>query len=73
MNIELQSKLFKLRSTLNSISDASYAYKTLYNKYRLNDLTNEQANQLVIAYEDLIKQVKNSIQNTENEIPADKH
>ena len=65
MNIELQSKLFKLRSILNSISDASYAYKTLYNKYRLNEITQEQGEQLVKAYEDLIVQVKNSIQNTE--------
>ncbi len=67
MNIELQSKIFKLRSILNSISDASYAYKTLYNKYRLDSLTDEQAKQLVRAYEELIKQVKNSIQNTEYE------
>lgn len=67
MNIELQSKLFKLRSKLNSISDASYAYKTLYNKYRIGDLTDEQARQLIKAYEDLIRQVKSSIQNSENE------
>lgn len=65
MNIELQSKLFRLRSTLNQISDASYAYKTLYNKYRLNDMTDEQTKQIIKAYEDLIQQVKNSIQNTE--------
>lgn len=68
MKIELQSKIFKLRSTLNSISDASYAYKTLYNKYRINDITtDEQAQEIIRAYEDLIAQVKSSIQNTENE------
>lgn len=67
MNIELQSKLFKLRSILNSISDASYAYKVLYNKYRINEITEEQAKQLIEAYENLIKQVKNSIQNIEND------
>ena len=66
MNIELQSKLFKLRSVLNSISDASYAYKTLYNKYRLDSLDDKQAKQIIKAYEELIEQVKNSIQNTEN-------
>ncbi len=67
MNIELQTKLFQLRSILNSISDASYAYKTLYNKYRLNEITEEQAKQLIKAYEKLIQQVKNSIQNVEYE------
>jgi hypothetical protein len=65
MNIELQSKLFKLRTILNRISDVSYAYKTLYNKYRINEISEEQAHQLIKAYEDLINQVKSSIQNTE--------
>ena len=73
MNIELQSKLFRLRSILNSISDASYAYKTLYNKYRMGEITDIIAVQLIKAYEDIIKQVKNSIQNTENEIPPDRN
>jgi hypothetical protein len=73
MNIELQSKLFKLRSILNRISDVSYAYKTLYNKYRINEITDEQAHQLVKAYGDLINQVKNSIQNIEYEISSDSH
>ena len=72
MNIELQSKIFKLRSILNSISDASYAYKTLYNKYRLDTLSDEQAKKLAVAYEDLIKQVRNSIQNTEYEQSTNK-
>lgn len=67
MNIELQTKLFKLRSILNSISDASYAYKTLYNKYRINEINEEQAKKLIKAYEELINQVKNSIQSTEHE------
>jgi hypothetical protein len=68
MKIELQSKIFKLRSILNSISDVSYAYKTLYNKYRLNDIeTDEQAKKIIKAYTELIAQVKSSIQNTENE------
>jgi len=65
MNIELQSKLFKLRTILNRISDVSYAYKTLYNKYRINEISEEQARQLIKAYEDLISEVKSSIQNTE--------
>jgi|YNPBryulayer2012_1023412.scaffolds.fasta_scaffold49571_2 hypothetical protein len=65
MKIELQSKLFKLRTILNRISDVSYAYKTLYNKYRINEISEEQARQLIKAYEDLISEVKSSIQNTE--------
>ncbi len=67
MNIELQSKIFKLRSILNSISDASYAYKTLYNRYHINELSDEEAEKIAAAYEDLIRQVRNSIQNIENE------
>ena len=73
MNIELQSKLFKLRTILNRISDISYAYKTLYNKYRINEISEEQAHQLIKAYEDLISQVKNSIQNTEYGKPNSKN
>lgn len=66
MNIELQTKIFQLRSVLNSISDASFAYKTLYNKYRLDSLDEETGKQLLKAYQTIIEQVKNSIQNTEN-------
>ncbi len=67
MNLEIQTKIFKLRSILNRISDISYAYKIIYNKYRLPDIkTNEQAKELIKAYEDLIAQVKSLIQNTEN-------
>lgn len=66
MNIQLETKLFKLRNVLNTISDISYAYKVLYNKYRLSDIkTDEQVKELIKAYEDLIAQVKNSILNTE--------
>lgn len=73
MNIELQSKLFRLRSVLNSVSDASFAYKTLYSKYRIGDLSDTDAEKLIRAYEDIIKQVRNSIQNTEDEIPTARH
>lgn len=65
MEIELQTKLFKLRNILNTISDTSYAYKTIYNKYRLDTLDDEQGAKVLKAYEDLIEQVKNSIQNYE--------
>lgn len=68
MNIELQSKIFKLRNILNTISDTSFAYKTLYNKYRLETLDDEQAKKVIIAYEELIKQVKSSIQNTDGRL-----
>lgn len=66
MDIEIQTKLFKLRNTLNTISDASFAFKTLYNKYPLNSLNNEIAKKLILAYEAIIETVTNSIQNTED-------
>lgn len=65
MEIESQSKIFRLRSILNQISDASFAYKTLYNQYPLTTIKTEKAAQeLIRAYEDIIKQVLGSI-NTE--------
>lgn len=65
MDIETQSKIFRLRSILNQISDASFAYKTLYRQYPLTTITTQQqAEELLRAYEDIVKQVMSSI-NTE--------
>lgn len=70
MKIELQTKLLKLKGILNDISHASFSYSQLGRTYHLDSMTDEQATKLIYAYEDLIKQVKNSIM--KNEIPTDK-
>lgn len=57
MNIELHAKILKLRSILNGISDVSYQYRQLNDRHRMADLKPEDAEKLVVIYEDLIRQV----------------
>lgn len=67
MKISTETKLFKLRSILNQISDASFAFKSLYHKYPLPTIKDDaQALELIEAYEQIIGRVISSI-NTEYE------
>ena len=68
MNLDQQRKLFKLRSILNQISDASFAFKTFYKQYPLASINDPKtADKVIEAYDEIIKQVINSI-NSEYEI-----
>jgi len=67
MNIKQRTKIYKLRSILNQISDASFAFKTLYRQYPLGSVeTEKQADEIIEAYSAIIKQVISAI-NTEYE------
>lgn len=57
MNIELQSKLLKLKGFLNEINHVSYSYSQLGRNYPMNTMDDEKAKQVIRAYDDLLKQV----------------
>ncbi len=63
MDIELQSKLLKLKGYLNEINHISYTYAQLGRSFPMNTLSSEDAKKLVIAYNDLLKQVTSLIMN----------
>jgi len=67
MDIELQSKLLKLKGFLNDINHISYSYSQLGRNYSMNDMSNEKAIQLIEIYLRLLNQVKNLILNYEKE------
>jgi len=61
--IEIDSEIFSLRTLLNAVSDASYAYKTLAKRYPLNDLRESEESMLIDAYRGIIDQLQLSLQN----------
>jgi len=62
-NIEIDSEIFLLRALLNAVSDASYAYKTLYKRYPLGELSESEKSMIVDAYRGIIDQLLLSLQN----------
>lgn len=67
MDIELQSRLLKLKGYLNEINHISYTYSQLGKSTPMNSLDKSKANKLIKAYIDLLDQVKDLIMNYENE------
>jgi hypothetical protein len=65
MDIELQTKILKLKGFLNEVNHISYSYSQIGKTYPFDNLTNQNANQIVIAYQDLLEQVKILILNYE--------
>lgn len=65
MKLETETKLLRLNSILNKVSDTSYAYGTLRKKYHIANIDEEQASGLINAYEQLLSDVKNSLSNYE--------
>lgn len=65
MNIKLLGRLIEIRNVLNSISDASFSYKTLSRKYPIETISETEAKDLLETYERLITQVTNSIESLE--------
>lgn len=65
MDIELQSKLLKLKGYLNEINHISYTYAQLGRSFPMNTLSENDAQKLITAYKELLDQVKNLIMNYE--------
>lgn len=60
-NIGITTKLLKLRGILDQVGQASWAFSVLNKQYPMNSLTDEQAKELIVAYEDLLKRVINAL------------
>ena len=66
MNIETQTKLLRLKSLLNKISDASYAYGMLSKRHPIEALDDEQqGKELMKAYQSIIDDLKSYFLNHE--------
>lgn len=65
MEIELQSKLLKLKGYLNDINHISYTYAQLGKSYPMHTLSGDDAKKLVKVYQELMQQVINLIMNYE--------
>lgn len=61
MNMEelkIQAQISKLKNILNLITDVSFQYGIIKQKFPITTLSLEQKKELVKLYEDLISQVK---------------
>ena len=68
MNIQTQTKLLRLKSLLNQISDVSYAFNRINQQYPLNSLDDDKrAHEVISAYVQLLSDVQESIKNYERE------
>jgi hypothetical protein len=65
MDIELQSKLLRLKGILNSVSHVSFSYSRIEKEHPMMGLNNEQAKNIIKAYEQLLFDLKNLIMNNE--------
>jgi hypothetical protein len=66
MDIELQTKLLKLKGYLNEINHISYTYSQLGRNNSMDTLTDTTAKQLIHAYTNLLDDVKSLILNYES-------
>mgnify|MGYP001565569116 FL=1 len=60
-NIQTTTKLLKLRGILDQVGQASWGFSVLNKQYPINYLTENQAKDLIIAYEELVRKVKSSL------------
>jgi len=51
------TQILELRSKFQPISDISYAFSKLNKLYPIDFITEEQAQELIKSYEDLLKQI----------------
>ena len=65
MDIELQSKLLKLKGYLNEINHISSTYAQLGRSFPMNTLSAEDAKKLIATYTELMDQVSGLIMNYE--------
>lgn len=59
-NIKTTSELFKLRSILDSVAQASWSFSVLNKQHPIQSLTQSEAEDLMVAYRDIIDTIKNS-------------
>ena len=61
MNINISQEILRLRNTLQSISNISYSFSKLNQKYPIDTLSEEQGRQIILAYNNLISDAKKVI------------
>ena len=57
--LQITNKLLKLRGILDQIGQVSWSFSVLNKQYPINTLSEEEAKELILSYEDLIKKVIN--------------
>lgn len=60
--IETTNKLLKLRSVLDRINQVSFSYYTINKKFRMDSLNEEQCNEIIRTYQDLIQSTKDAVE-----------
>ena len=66
MNIKLKAKALRLKSILNKINDCSYAYDQINRQMPLSRATtDEELQDLILTYEQLIIDLVNFLRTTE--------
>jgi hypothetical protein len=66
MNLDTRAKLLKLKGILSEISHASFSYAQISKDYPIHALDEQKAQQLIKAYEDIVKTVNRSVKAYEN-------
>ena len=61
MNINISQEILRLRNTLQSISNISYSFSKLNQKYPIDTLSEEQGQEIILAYNNLISDAKKVI------------
>lgn len=61
MNIKTSQEILRLRNTLQGISNISYSFSKLNQKYPLDTLSDDEGEQIISAYKNLLSDVKNII------------
>lgn len=67
MKLKLNKTLLTQRELLQQLSQLSYTYSKLNENYQGGDLTNEEAEELIVVYSDLLKKVIRLAKEIENE------
>jgi len=65
-DIKTTAKLFKTRALLDKIGQASWSFSVLNKQHPIQSLTQETAEDLILAYQDIIDNIRNFL-NTEHE------
>lgn len=67
MKLKLNKTLLTQRELLQRLSQLSYTYSKLNENYRGGNLTDEEAEELIAVYSDLLKKVVRLAEEIENE------
>lgn len=64
MNINTSQEILRLRNVLQGISNISFSFSKLNQKYPIDTLTEEDGKEMLIFYKNLIKDAQKIIDNT---------